>query len=134
MGNSTTRTVMQDQRGTTPIVIKLSRVKPQRLVFIEEYDQQTTNLGSGDVTYNQGSFLHWKLAGTALDSWWGDPPALFHGKGTSMSFADGHAAFKIWNDRRTLLATRITLPPGPNAVQPGNKDLIELKQSLYGPP
>ena len=122
-----TRTVRQQQTGATPIVTTLSKVKPQRLVFIEEYDQQTTGLAPGEATFNQGSFLNWKISGGGLDNLWGDPPAFFHVKGTTMSFGDGHAEFKLWSDKRTFKATRL-------ASHPGNKDLRELKQALYGPP
>ncbi|MEO6435270.1 MAG: type II secretion system protein [Tepidisphaeraceae bacterium] len=129
--NSTSRTVYQDQRGISPIVTKLTQVKPSRVVFIEEYDQRTTGITPGETPYNQGSFLNWKINGSGLDNAWGDPPAFFHLKGTTMSFADGHAEYKLWSDRRTFTATRF---PGPNSTQAGNKDLIELKQALYGPP
>src|SRR5688572_26098637 len=90
-----TRTVLQQQRGSTPIVTSLAKVKPQRLVFIEEYDQQAVaGAGAGESTYNQGSFLNWKIIGGGTDNFWGDPPAFFHVKGTTMSFADGHGEFK----------------------------------------
>ena len=128
--NATTRTVNQAQTGANPIVTKLTQVKPGRLVFIEEYDQQTSGLPPGAATYNQGSFLNWKINGSGLDNTWGDPPAFFHKKGTTVSFADGHGEYKLWSDKRTFIAQRI---PNPNSVQPGNKDLLELKQMLYGP-
>jgi prepilin-type N-terminal cleavage/methylation domain-containing protein/prepilin-type processing-associated H-X9-DG protein len=131
--NTTTRVVYSDQRGATPIVTRLSQVKPSRLVFIEEYDQQTGGIGTGETTYNQGSFLNWKLANPpgGLDSFWGDTPAFFHRKGTTMSFADGHAEYKLWSDKRTFTAKRW---PDPLGIQANNKDLMELKLALYGNP
>lgn len=128
--SATARAFYSDQRGSTPVVTRLTQVKPQRLVFIEEYDTQTTGLGTGDTTYNQGSFLNWKLVnppGNGLNSLWGDPPAFFHKKGTCMSFADGHADYKLWSDQRTFKVKR-------NDIQTSNNDLFELKMSLYGPP
>lgn len=105
----------------SPIITKLTRAKSPRIVFIEEYDERGLN---------HGSFFNWRYigTGTGLDSVWGDVPAFFHLKGSAMSFADGHAEFRLWNDRRTFIAHRI---PGANYSQPGNKDLIELKQGLY---
>jgi prepilin-type N-terminal cleavage/methylation domain-containing protein len=129
--SGTTRTVSRNQTGATPIVTKLTQVKPNRVVFIEEYDQQTTGLAPGDVTYNQGSFLNYKIGNGGFDNFWGDTPALFHGKGWTWSFADGHAEYKMWADKRTPMAIRW---PNTNGIQPGNKDLLEMKQALYGPP
>jgi prepilin-type N-terminal cleavage/methylation domain-containing protein/prepilin-type processing-associated H-X9-DG protein len=112
-----TRTVLPSQTGNTPIVTKMSKVKADRLVFIEEYDQQT------GATFNQGSFLNFKQVTSGL---WGDVPALFHKKGTTMSFADGHAVYKLWSDKRTFIAKNLS-------NQPNNNDLTELKIMLYGP-
>jgi prepilin-type N-terminal cleavage/methylation domain-containing protein len=104
--------------SNTPIITKLGPgSKADRLVFIEEYDERG---------FNQGSFLVFKKQSPAL---WGDIPAFFHVKGTTLSFADGHAEFRIWNDKRTFLAKRA---PDPLSVQPGNKDLAQLKYDCYG--
>ena len=116
---------------TTPIVTKLAKVKPQRMVFVEEYDDRTSGIGSGDTTYNQGSFLQWKISNNAADSFWGDPPAPFHVKGWNWSFADGHVESYLWTDRRTPLAQRW---PGINGTQANNPDLLAVKRAMYGPP
>jgi len=132
--NVATRTFYPDQRGSSPVVTKLTQVKPGRIVFIEEYDTQASGLAAGETTYNQGSFLNWKLvlpAGNGLNSAWGDPPAFFHKKGTCMSFADGHAEYKLWSDPRTFKVKRW---PDPAGTTVGSKDLFEMKMSLYGPP
>jgi len=107
-----------------PIVTKLSKVKPDRLVFIEEYDERG---------FNAGSFLQfkgWSDTSTSTHNW-GDIPAFFHKKGTVMSFADGHASYRIWSDPRTLQAKRL---PQPGSNQPNNKDLLQLKIDCYGDP
>ena len=61
----------------------------ETFVFIEETDFRT---------FNQGSF--------AIDpypSWrWIDYPAAWHSKGSTLSFADGHAEHWKWSDRRTM--------------------------------
>jgi prepilin-type N-terminal cleavage/methylation domain-containing protein len=101
-----------------PIITKLNRVKPDRLVFIEEYDER--------ADFNQGSFLQFK---NPNQFFWGDIPAFFHKTGTVISLGDGHAEYKIWADRRTFKAKRA---PDPGSNQPGNKDLTELKYLCYG--
>ena len=114
-----------------PIVKRLTKVKPDRIVFIEEYDQRTPTDGSTQA-YNQGSFLLAKWQNNAgFDSNWLDLPGLYHKVGTTMSYVDGHAEFKIWADRRTLA---LKPPPSPKANTPNNNDLKELKLALYGPP
>jgi prepilin-type N-terminal cleavage/methylation domain-containing protein/prepilin-type processing-associated H-X9-DG protein len=130
--NTASKTVYPDQRGNSPIVTKLTQVKPQILVFIEEYDDRSTS-GAGNTSFNQGSFLNYKFTNPAssVNNLWGDIPAFFHRKGTTMSFADGHAEYKIWQDQRTFKAKRL---PDPNSIQANNNDLKELKLALYGPP
>src|SRR5436190_713517 len=65
--NAATRTVSDTQSGLLPIVTKLTKVKPQRIVFIEEYDQLK------NAAFNQGSFLNWKwLDGSGFNNLWGD--------------------------------------------------------------
>ena len=115
------RTVSPSLTGNTPIVTKLSKVKPDRLVFIEEYDQYLS------ATFNQGSFLNWRWTSIPnVDQTWGDVPAFFHKKGTTMSFADGHASYKLWNDKRTFRAKN-------GSTFANSKDLQELKLMLYPP-
>jgi prepilin-type N-terminal cleavage/methylation domain-containing protein/prepilin-type processing-associated H-X9-DG protein len=99
-----------------PILKKMTKVKGKQLAFVEENDERG---------FNQGSFVQW-VPGSALASNWGDVPGFFHKKGTAMSFADGHAEFRLWADRRTFRATRL-------AININNKDLKELQQAIYGP-
>jgi prepilin-type N-terminal cleavage/methylation domain-containing protein len=112
----------------TPEVRKLTQVKPTRLVFIEEYDNRPIdpNNQNGN-TANLGSFLELKKQN---QPWWGDIPAFFHVKGTVMSFADSHAEYRLWNDKRTFSAKPF---PHPLSNQPNNNDLIQLKYDCYGP-
>jgi prepilin-type N-terminal cleavage/methylation domain-containing protein/prepilin-type processing-associated H-X9-DG protein len=119
--DATTRIVSPSLTGNSPIVTKLSKVKPERLVFIEEYDVLNS------TPFNQGAFLNYRLSGSpTANALWGDIPAFFHKKGTTMSFADGHASYKLWSDPRTFKATN-------PSQQLGNKDLVELKTMLYPP-
>ena len=100
-----------------PIITKISKAKPNRLVFIEEFDERG---------FNQGSFLQFKGLNSFI---WGDIPAFFHRKGTTMSFADGHAEYRVWNDPRTVNARRAQ-----PQVNPNNMDLQKLKIDIYGDP
>lgn len=100
-----------------PTVRKLARVKPGWLVFIEEHDPLE------DGVY-AGSFL--VLPGGNI---WLDLPAIWHPRGTNMSFSDGHAEYKRWSDPRTL---RLKPFPHPASNTPNNKDLVELRQLVYG--
>jgi prepilin-type N-terminal cleavage/methylation domain-containing protein/prepilin-type processing-associated H-X9-DG protein len=105
---------------------KVSQVKQDRLVFIEEYDQRPPPVGSTEQ-FNQGSYLMFSYKPNALRYIWGDVPAFFHPKSTNMSFVDGHVENRMWGDPRTLTAYN-SAPP-----QPNNKDLLEIKRAIFGP-
>ena len=104
---------------------KLAEVKNDRLVFIEEYDQQL-GLDGQPVPFNQGSYLMFGYKPAALKYVWGDPPAFFHPKSTNMSFVDGHVENHRWSDPRTFVAKN-------NLQQTNNMDLYELKRLIFGP-
>jgi prepilin-type N-terminal cleavage/methylation domain-containing protein/prepilin-type processing-associated H-X9-DG protein len=101
-----------------PTARKISQVKPNRVVFLEENDQ----LKNGEYA---GSFLV-LLSG----SLWVDLPAIWHPRSTNISFADGHAENKLWSDPRTL---KMKPFPDPSANSPGNRDLDDLRRLVYGP-
>lgn len=100
--------------GIVPIT-KIAKAKPQRIVFIEEFDERG---------FNQGSYLQYSTP-PFPQYLWGDIPAFFHRKGTVISLADGHAEYRIWSDQRTLKAKR-------DIVQANNSDLKQLKFDLLG--
>jgi prepilin-type N-terminal cleavage/methylation domain-containing protein/prepilin-type processing-associated H-X9-DG protein len=99
-----------------PVVMKVSQVKPDRVVFIEEYDERSANLGSFVVPADLGSL-------------WADVPAFFHTKRTNMAYADGHGETRTWVDARTL---RVKRYPSPLSNTPGSKDLLRLKVDCLG--
>jgi prepilin-type N-terminal cleavage/methylation domain-containing protein/prepilin-type processing-associated H-X9-DG protein len=111
---------------TNPIVNRISKVKPDRLVFIEEYDERTDITGTSTETFNQGSYFMFGYTPNALKWIWGDTPAFFHPKSTNMSFVDGHVENHRWSDPRTLTAKR-------NQQTLNNNDLYELKRMIWGP-
>jgi prepilin-type N-terminal cleavage/methylation domain-containing protein/prepilin-type processing-associated H-X9-DG protein len=102
---------------------KLTQVKPDRIVFIEEYDSRPPPVGT--QTFNQGSYLNYRAVG-GLRFVWGDVPAFFHKNSTNVTFVDGHAENKLWSDRRTPTAKR-------DQLHANNNDLLELKRLIYGP-
>jgi prepilin-type N-terminal cleavage/methylation domain-containing protein/prepilin-type processing-associated H-X9-DG protein len=59
----------------------------ERVVFIDEG-------GAG-----QGAFF---VSFTANPLQWGDTPPTRHGKGTTFSYVDGHAAYRKWTDKHAL--------------------------------
>jgi prepilin-type processing-associated H-X9-DG protein len=99
------------------ILRKLTQVKAKKLVFIEENDERG---------FNSNSFVVYPAGGTLGDHW-ADVPGFFHQKGTNMSFADGHAEYRMWGEATTFKVTRETL-----AVA-NSKDLAELQRAVYGP-
>ena len=82
----------------TPYILKRSDIKRAQdvFVFIDENDWRNNDIG-----YNLGAF--------GIDnepSWmWIDYPGTWHNNGTVISFADAHAEYWKWTDRRTLQIT-----------------------------
>jgi prepilin-type N-terminal cleavage/methylation domain-containing protein len=107
-----------------PIVKKLSQVKNDRIVFIEEYDLQPPPT-TATQSFNQGSFLMYPPQGS-IRFVWGDTPAFFHKNATVMSYADGHATLQRWSNPETVKAKR-------DLRQLNNNDLLELKTRMFGP-
>ncbi len=101
---------------------KLSQVKPDRLVFIEENDPRVDP--ATGRRFNAGSFLMFHT----LNNAWGDTVGLYHKKGTVLSFGDSHVEYRQWADKRTLVAQQATTDPGTTL----NKDLRQLKIDYFG--
>ena len=81
--------------------------------FIEEFDPRT---------YNVGGFTVMPYPGT----YWFDHPAIFHGRGSGLSFVDGHCEYWTWSDRRTW-----TFGGNYDPVEaPGDPDLLQLQRGL----
>lgn len=70
--------------------VRLSDVRnaSATFVFIEEADPRGVNVGGFTMMPYPSNF-------------WIDHPAVFHGKGTGLSFADGHCDFWTWKDPQT---------------------------------
>jgi prepilin-type N-terminal cleavage/methylation domain-containing protein len=79
--------------GSQPVYEKMGTVPEaaQAMVFLEEADPRGFNLGTWviDVLPSPG---------------WVDPFAIFHGKISSISFADGHAEMRSWVEETTVKA------------------------------
>jgi prepilin-type N-terminal cleavage/methylation domain-containing protein len=81
--------------------------------FIEERDPRTYNIGGFVVLpYPRTVFM--------------DHPAVFHGRGSALSFVDAHCEFWTWTDARTW-----TFNLNYDPVQaPGSPDLRQLQGAL----
>jgi prepilin-type processing-associated H-X9-DG protein len=66
-----------------------------------------------------------------IKSW----PGTFHGRGATVTFADGHVELHRWRDARTLLPVRYSREDWPPADQlsPNNPDLLWLQERTVFP-
>lgn len=67
-----------------------------RIVFLENTDTRGYNMGS------------WMMPITKSPTKWIDPFAVWHGKRSTLGFADGHAETHTWVDKSTLEMVNIT--------------------------
>ncbi|HMP83634.1 MAG TPA: prepilin-type N-terminal cleavage/methylation domain-containing protein [Verrucomicrobiota bacterium] len=63
-------------------------------IFMEDADERNRNVGTWVV--------RWTTGGDSFT--WVDPPAMYHGDVSTMSFADGHASSRKWKDGRIIQA------------------------------
>lgn len=93
-----------------------------RIVFLDDYGEDWD--AAWAVHYN-------------APKWW-NPIPMRHGKGTVVSFADGHAAFISWTDPRTIDWAQLTWQEaeaqkgGSLTTQGGNEDLEEIQKACWG--
>jgi prepilin-type N-terminal cleavage/methylation domain-containing protein/prepilin-type processing-associated H-X9-DG protein len=95
------------------------RQASKRVVFI---DEGRLSFGSWTVYYDE-------------ERWW-DPVPLRHGKGTTFSFADGHAGDRRWMDARTIDMAERTWRTEPitgfHETHPDNLDLRWVQRGVWG--
>ena len=69
------------------------------------------------------------------EEWW-DPPLIRHGDGDTLSYADGHAGYYKFKDKRTLEAGYLELEnkywSQATKVQPNNEDLRFIVKTCWG--
>jgi len=89
----------------------------RRIVFI---DEGRLSFGSWTVYYDE-------------ERWW-DPVPIRHGMGTTFSFADNHAEYRKWTDRRTIEMARVSLKTGTGSTKehPNNEDLRWVQRNVWG--
>ncbi len=93
-----------------------------RLVFIDDYGEDWD--AAWAVHYNE-------------PRWW-NPIPMRHGKGTVVSFADGHSEFRSWTDPRTIDWAQLTWQEaeaqrgGALTRQPDNEDLQGIQKACWG--
>jgi len=112
--------------GEGQVMTNLGQIKKaqERIVFIEE----------GNPSSDAFMVIHDVAGG----SWtWIDKPQAPHVKGSNFSFADGHAEFWRWEDKRTLAWAGVdwTDAAAVGAVpdqQPDNKDLVKVIIATWG--
>ena len=97
--------------GARATYTKLSAINSPSttFIFMEDADERNRNVGTWVVQWNPGinTFV------------WVDPPAMYHGDVSTMSFADGHATGHKWKDSRIIQAGRRAASgqnPGLNGV------------------
>lgn len=97
----------------TPTLLIKNRTRLRRpaarMVFLGECP---VTKGSWGVLYSQ-------------ERWW-DPAPVRHGKGSTFSFADGHAEYWKWKDKRTIEYN------WEDTSQPGNEDLHNVQRAVWG--
>jgi prepilin-type N-terminal cleavage/methylation domain-containing protein/prepilin-type processing-associated H-X9-DG protein len=81
--------------GEVPQLYKMSALlhPSARMLWVEENDPRGENLGSWEF---QGSYPPLFPSAAFIDS-----PAVFHGNGSTFSWADGHATMHTWQDAAT---------------------------------
>jgi prepilin-type N-terminal cleavage/methylation domain-containing protein/prepilin-type processing-associated H-X9-DG protein len=93
-----------------------------RIVFIDDYGQD----------YDAAWAVHY-----AECRWW-NPIPMRHGKGTVVSYADGHSEFRSWTDPRTIEWAQLSWPDaeaqrgGSLTTQPDNEDLESIQKACWG--
>lgn len=90
-----------------------------RLVFIDDY---------GD-NWDAMWYIYHKEP-----RWW-NPVPMRHGKGTVVSFADGHSDFHPWKDERTIEFARMTWQQAETSTDPshpGSEDLRWVQTAVWG--
>lgn len=70
------------------------RKPSHQMVMLEEFDYREYNLGSW-IMYARNGY----------EGRWIDYMAMFHNDGTTLSFADGHAEYWVWDDQDTVYAS-----------------------------
>lgn len=84
----------------------------ERMVFV---DEGKTSPQSWTIYYNRAS-------------WWDTPPVR-HGEGTNFSFADGHAEYWKWEDKRT---TKLANGASEYEALPDNPDIQRVQRAAWG--
>lgn len=96
-----------------------------KLVFVEEcVKDQWQNLGSWMMRTSipvHPSIIHWV-----------DPMSNNHGNSGSLSFADGHAILKKWEDSRTIELNEVGDATYSHPPEPGNPDLEYIARAYGG--
>ncbi len=107
-----------------PIVTKLGEIRNTgaRGLFIDDY------MDNWDAD--------WTIS--YIEPRWWNPVPMRHGKGTVLSFADGHSEWWAWKDTRTVEIARLSWAEAESQrtsgpfFQPNNPDLIRSQMATWG--
>jgi prepilin-type processing-associated H-X9-DG protein len=86
--------------------------------------QALTFLDENPVTIDDGYF-----AIPVGENRWQNSPAVRHGRGSNLSFADGHAEYWRWVDPTTPKINKLDF-----TVPPGNRDLKRMEDAIAQDP
>ena len=111
--------------GATMVKRRMAVSEPAfRIVFIDDGGTNPSALGGWTVRTAQ-------VVRGGNWSWW-DPPPVRHGDGTTYSFADGHADYHKWEDRRTIDFGGADRPSANSPQQQDNEDLLWAAVAVWG--
>jgi prepilin-type N-terminal cleavage/methylation domain-containing protein/prepilin-type processing-associated H-X9-DG protein len=86
--------------------------------------------GTLDSAWGGFTIFVYKNSNAGSQSWW-DPPPVRHGSGSTFAFADGHAEYHKWKDKRTI---DFALGMITNPNQPNNEDMRWFSIGVWGSP
>jgi prepilin-type processing-associated H-X9-DG protein len=117
----------------------LSPIAPYKnITYLQSYYKESSMINPGPAnlwvlidenpnSINDGSFICEPNCTDNNPPQWIDFPASYHNHGSGISFADGHAQIKVWNDSTVLYDV---VPP---TIPPGNPTFVRLSPSQSPP-
>jgi prepilin-type N-terminal cleavage/methylation domain-containing protein len=94
---------------------------------------------SGRMLFLDDYVLDWDacwMVNFSSQKWWNTTPIRHGSGGNVFSFADGHADFQIWKDKRTIewaeACNEAGTAGGGNGVENGNEDIIWAQRAVWG--
>ncbi|MBP7936548.1 MAG: prepilin-type N-terminal cleavage/methylation domain-containing protein [Phycisphaerae bacterium] len=107
--------------GAEWVMIRTTQIKrpSARIVYLDDYPEDWDAC--------------WMVS--HLEPKWWNPIPMRHGKGTALSFADGHSEWWRWTDQRSIAFGSLSwaaAEASAKSSQPDNKDLRRLTLAVWG--